>query len=142
MSSIRPKHTALSRTALPIALLAVATAPAALAGDAYKDVLNEAYQAYKGLNAGKNADGIPALAKADPNLYGLAIVTVTGGVYEAGAARAEFPIESVGSALASAGIWVLFLPALRPLYAWYASDSASLYASPLRAPDASPLASA
>ena len=95
MSRIRPKHRALSRTALPILLLALAMGPAAVAGDAYKDVLNDAFQAYKALKVGKNADRIPALAKADPNLYGLAIVTVTGGVYEAGAARAEFPIESI-----------------------------------------------
>ena len=74
-------------------------APAARGGDAYKDAVSEAYQTYKGFKGGKNSNQIPALSKADPNAYGLAIVTVSGGVYEAGAARAEFPIESVGNVL-------------------------------------------
>jgi glutaminase len=76
--------------------LAKQDAPAARGGDPYRDIVNEAYQAYKGIKTGKNSDYIPELAKADPNLFGLAIVTVTGGVYEAGAARSEFPVESIG----------------------------------------------
>src|SRR5215471_7844170 len=75
---------------------ATADAQTGRPGDPYREALSDAYQAFKNTKTGKNADQIPALAKADPNLFGLAIVTVTGGVYEAGAARAEFPIESVG----------------------------------------------
>lgn len=69
---------------------------AARPGDPYRDALAEAYQAFKGLKTGKNASFIPALARTDPNLFGLSIVTVTGGVYEMGSARSEFPVESVG----------------------------------------------
>ena len=43
--------------------------------------LNAAFNQFKTLNEGKNADYIPALAKVDPNLYGIALVTPDGKVY-------------------------------------------------------------
>jgi hypothetical protein len=80
------------------ALLATQTAPAAAAssatgsapaaapaprtprpaqpGDPYGEALGEAYRTYRNLGGGKNADALPALARVDPKLYGLAIVTV------------------------------------------------------------------
>ena len=39
---------------------------------------------YKDLKEGKNADYIPALAKVDPNIFGIALVTADGQVYTAG----------------------------------------------------------
>jgi glutaminase len=68
----------------------------ARAGDPYREALAEAYKAFRGLKEGKNADYIPALAQVDSDLYGLAIVTANGAVYEVGAARDEFSIQSVG----------------------------------------------
>jgi glutaminase len=65
------------------------------AGDPYRDALADAYKAFKPLADGKNADYIPVLARVDPTLYGVAIVTVHGAVYEVGAARDEFSIQSV-----------------------------------------------
>jgi glutaminase len=65
-------------------------------GDPYREALKEAYQAFRGLEEGKNADYIPALAKVDPDLYGIALVTAGGAVYEVGAARNEFSIQSIG----------------------------------------------
>jgi len=65
------------------------------AGDPFRDALSEAYKAFKGLDDGKNAAYNPALAKADPDLFGLALVTVQGAVYEIGSARQEFSIQSV-----------------------------------------------
>ncbi|MCY1079430.1 glutaminase A [Archangium lansingense] len=58
-------------------------------------VLQEAYLRYKDLNEGKNADYIPALAKVDPSLFGIAIVTVKGDVYEVGQSQHPFAIESI-----------------------------------------------
>ena len=46
--------------------------------------VNNAYNQFKALKEGKNADYIPALAKVDPNLFGIALVTVDGKVYTAG----------------------------------------------------------
>jgi glutaminase len=64
-------------------------------GDPYRDALADAYKSFKTLSEGKNADYIPILARVDPSLYGLVIVTVQGAVYEIGAARDEFSIQSV-----------------------------------------------
>jgi glutaminase len=64
-------------------------------GDPYREALADAYRQFKGLGEGKNADYIPILASVDPALYGLVLVTVQGAVYEIGAARHEFSIQSV-----------------------------------------------
>ena len=64
-------------------------------GDAYRDALAQAYKEWKGLTEGKNADYIPVLAKVDPSLFGIALVTVQGAVYEVGGSRSEFSIQSV-----------------------------------------------
>jgi glutaminase len=57
--------------------------------------LNAAYTKYKGLQEGANADYIPALAKVDSNLYGIALVTVDGKVYTAGDIKSEVSIQSI-----------------------------------------------
>ena len=41
-------------------------------------VVDAAYAKYRTLKEGKNADYIPALAKVDPNLFGIAVVTPDG----------------------------------------------------------------
>lgn len=64
-------------------------------GDPYREALAEAYKSFKGLAEGKNADYIPILASVDPTLYGIVLVTAQGAVYEIGAARQEFSIQSV-----------------------------------------------
>ena len=65
------------------------------AGDIYRDALAQAYRQWKRVTEGKNADYIPVLAKVDPALYGIVLVTVQGTIYEVGAARTEFSIQSV-----------------------------------------------
>ena len=57
--------------------------------------LNAAYAKYKTLQEGKNADYIPALAKVDPNLFGIALVTVDGKVNTAGDVKSEVSIQSI-----------------------------------------------
>ena len=47
------------------------------------------------LQEGKNADYIPALAKVDPNLFGIAVVTPDGKVYTAGDVKTEVSIQSI-----------------------------------------------
>ena len=69
--------------------------PSSQGDAAYRSALSDAYKSFKGLSEGKNADYIPILASVDPSLYGLVIVTVQGAVYEIGAARQEFSIQSV-----------------------------------------------
>ena len=57
--------------------------------------LKDAYTKYRNLQEGKNADYIPALAKVDPKIYGIALVTTDGKVYTAGDVKSEVSIQSV-----------------------------------------------
>src|SRR4029079_15063279 len=57
--------------------------------------LNEAYNKYKNIEEGKNADYIPALAKVDPKIYGIALVTTDGKVYTVGDVKSEVSIQSI-----------------------------------------------
>ena len=57
--------------------------------------LNAAYAKYKNLQEGANADYIPALAKVDSNIYGIALVTPDGDIYTAGDVKSEVSIQSI-----------------------------------------------
>ncbi|MEZ5572573.1 MAG: glutaminase A [Halioglobus sp.] len=57
--------------------------------------LNAAFTKYKGLQEGANADYIPALAKVDPDTFGIALVTVDGAVYAVGDVKSEVSIQSI-----------------------------------------------
>jgi glutaminase len=58
-------------------------------------VLNETYTKFRNLQEGKNADYIPALAKVDPKIFGIALVTTDGRVYTAGDIKSEVSIQSI-----------------------------------------------
>ena len=47
----------------------------------YQGAIDRAYAKYKDLKEGKNADYIKELATVDPNIYGIAIVSVDGKEY-------------------------------------------------------------
>jgi len=66
--------------------------------------LDAAYAKYKTLQEGKNADYIPALAKVDPNLYGIALVTVSGKAYTAGDTKSEVSIQSISKVFTLANV--------------------------------------
>jgi len=63
--------------------------------DVYQRSLARVYASLKDVREGKNADYIPALAKVDPKLFGIALVTADGAVYEVGSARSSFSIQSI-----------------------------------------------
>jgi glutaminase len=60
-----------------------------------KSALESSYANVKDLKEGKNADYIPALAKVDSNIFGVAIVTVDGHVYTVGDLKSEVSIQSI-----------------------------------------------
>jgi glutaminase len=60
-----------------------------------QQALNAAYTKYKDLHEGKNADYIPALAKVDPNLFGIALVTADGRLYTVGDTTTQVSIQSI-----------------------------------------------
>src|SRR5258705_4910377 len=66
--------------------------------------VNAAFAKYKDLKEGKNADYIPALAKVDPNLFGVALVTADGKVYTAGDIRTEVSIQSISKVFTMAQV--------------------------------------
>jgi len=66
--------------------------------------VNAAYQQFKGLTEGKNADYIPVLAKVDPNLFGIALITADGKTYTAGDVKTEVSIQSVSKVFTMARV--------------------------------------
>jgi glutaminase len=73
----------------------VAAQRSALSPAQIQQALDAAYAKYKDLKEGKNADYIPALAKVDPQVFGIALVTPDGKVYTAGDLTTEVSIQSV-----------------------------------------------
>ena len=66
--------------------------------------MNSAFKQFQNLKEGKNADYIPALAKVDPNLFGIALVTVDGKVYTAGDIKTEVSIQSISKVFTMAQV--------------------------------------
>ena len=60
-----------------------------------ENAMKAAYDKYKGLKEGANADYIPALAKVDSGIYGIALVTTDGKVYTMGDIKSEVSIQSI-----------------------------------------------
>ena len=69
-----------------------------------QQALDAAYAKYKNLQEGKNADYIPALAKVDPNAFGIALVTPDGKVYTAGDLNTQVSIQSISKVFALARV--------------------------------------
>ena len=66
--------------------------------------VNAAYKQFQNLKEGKNADYIPALAKVDPNLFGIALVTVDGKAFTAGDVKTEVSIQSISKVFTMAQV--------------------------------------
>jgi glutaminase len=65
-------------------------------------VVKEAYEKFKDVTDGKNADYIPELAKVPSELFGVVIVTAAGDVYTAGDVDYAFSIQSVSKPFTAA----------------------------------------
>ena len=85
--------------ALVWAMPASAQSPAEI-----QKVVDSAYQQFRTLKEGKNADYIPALAKVDPELFGIALVTPDGKVYTAGDVKTEVSIQSISKVFTMAQV--------------------------------------
>jgi len=66
--------------------------------------IKKAYDDYRGLKEGANADYIPALARVDSNVYGIALVTADGKVYTAGDLKTEVSIQSISKVFTMAKV--------------------------------------
>jgi glutaminase len=65
---------------------------------------NGAFNQFRTLKEGMNADYIPALAKIDSSLFGIALVTVDGKVFTAGDVKTEVSIQSISKVLTMAQV--------------------------------------
>jgi glutaminase len=100
------------RAAVVVALAATAvtataprvTAQAPAKAPPIQTVLNETLAKFQTLQEGKNADYIPALAKVDPNIFGIALVTTDGKVYTAGDIKSEVSIQSISKVFTMAKV--------------------------------------
>lgn len=59
------------------------------------DYLGQLHRDFATVTDGNVATYIPELAKADPNWFGICLVTATGHVYEVGDSRRHFTIQSI-----------------------------------------------
>jgi glutaminase len=69
-----------------------------------QQAVDAAFGKFRTLKEGKNADYIPALAKVDPNLFGIAVVTADGKVYTAGDVKTEVSIQSISKVFTMAQV--------------------------------------
>jgi glutaminase len=99
--------TAIRRRSLAVAAVLAAVAAPAIAQSAPASIqaaLDSAYSKYKDLQEGANADYIPALAKVDSKIYGIALVTPDGKVYTAGDVKSEVSIQSISKVFTMAKV--------------------------------------
>ncbi len=59
------------------------------------DLLRQLHDSLKGVSDGEVATYIPELSKADPDAFGICLVTATGTVYEVGDSQVPFTIQSI-----------------------------------------------
>ena len=89
---------------LVLAALASAMPASAQSPAQIQQAVDAAYGKFRTLKEGKNADYIPALAKVDPNLFGIAVVTTDGKVYTAGDVKTEVSIQSISKVFTMAQV--------------------------------------
>lgn len=66
--------------------------------DAVAAALDEAHRRFRDLDEGEVIQDVPALADADPDLFGIALVDVDGAEHTRGDARHRFAIQSISKA--------------------------------------------
>lgn len=75
-----------------------------LSKEKIKAALTSAYNQYKDLKEGKNADYIKELATVDPNIFGIALITTDGRVYTMGDVSSMVSIQSVSKVFTMAQV--------------------------------------
>jgi len=104
---MKRRTTVISVGACALALSVLSLTPSLDAQSGGGDVqaaVDAAYAKFRTLKEGKNADYIPALAKVDPNLFGIAVVTTDGKVFTAGDVKTEVSIQSISKVFTMAEV--------------------------------------
>src|SRR5262245_43467233 len=87
-----------------ILLLTKTYAQPAITKEKIDQVLTDAYNKYKDIKEGKNADYIKELAQVDPNIFGIAVVTTDGQVFTKGDVSSMVSIQSVSKVFTMAKV--------------------------------------
>lgn len=66
---------------------------------AYEAAVRNAYEQFKSLNEGKNADYIPVLAQVPSNYFGIGLCTTGGKLFTAGDIQPAFSIQSISKVI-------------------------------------------
>jgi len=85
-------------------LLSILAEAQTLTPKAIEDALNEAYNKFRDLKEGKNADYIKELANVDPNIFGIVLITTDGKVYAKGDITSMVSIQSVSKVFTMAKV--------------------------------------
>ncbi|MFL6735375.1 MAG: glutaminase A [Sphingomicrobium sp.] len=91
-----------SMTIMPAAALAQKPGRTSMAGGRVDAAIRHAYDQFRSLNEGKNADYIPALAQVPSNYFGIALLGADGNVHEAGDSKELFSIQSISKVFTAA----------------------------------------
>src|SRR5262245_55987071 len=67
-------------------------------------IVSATYTKFRDLKAGKNADYIPALARVDPNMFGIAVIGRDGKAIVAGDVNTEVSIQSISKVFTMARV--------------------------------------
>src|SRR5262245_27335684 len=86
------------------AIAALAATPYGQSAAEIDAALKAAHDKYKAIKDGAKADYIPALAKVDSNIYGIALVTVDGKVHTMGDVKSEVSIQSISKVFTMAKV--------------------------------------
>ena len=90
--------------ALAATIMLLAALPASAQSGDIQAALNAAYAKFKDVKDGANADYIPALAKVDSKIFGIALVTADGKVYTAGDVKSEVSIQYISKVFTMARV--------------------------------------
>ncbi len=101
---LRPGPSRAAPLLLAVLLAAPAGALAAPPPHPFQAAVDAAWERYRTLDEGKNADYIPALAKVDPKLFGIALVTVDGKTFRKGDVASPFSIQSISKVFTLASV--------------------------------------
>lgn len=102
---MRSRNGGLIKLASLLSVFAIAPALAQIQeADQVQSALNAVCMKYKDSKEGRNADYIPALARVDPKIYGIALVTTDGRVYTAGDVKSEVSIQSISKVFTMAKV--------------------------------------
>jgi glutaminase len=93
-----------ARVSITLALVITALVAVPVFAQNIESTVNGAYAKFKDAKGGANADYIPALAKVDPNIFGIAVVTTDGKVYTAGDISSEVSIQSISKVFTMAKV--------------------------------------